>query len=202
MFLFPHSVLLLEPISASNVSSKFRHLHGGGAVLSHAHCCYDSPSHSSSVSCLFKCGLRWSFMNETMWSKHHLTSGASDQRLKQARKEWIYLESREKAWEEKKNISPTVSLHTGPTDHRRTPTLEGAVGERRRFDFWWVRFIEINPEIPQKVLNVEVLFCWVCTVTAAAMPLQCGRAYVDACPGERCRRAVLFRRTHGNAAAV
>lgn len=78
-----------------------------------------------------------------------MTSGASDHRLKQARKEWIYLESREKAWaeEKKKNISSTVSLHTGSTYRRRTPTLEGAVGERRRFDFWWVSFIEITSEI-------------------------------------------------------
>lgn len=31
-FVFPHSELLLEPIGTSNVSSKFRHLHGGGAA--------------------------------------------------------------------------------------------------------------------------------------------------------------------------
>lgn len=98
-----------------------------------------------------------------------MTSGASDQRLKQARKEWIYVDSSEKAWAEKK-ISPTVSLHTGSTDHWRTQTFEGAAGERHRFDFWWVSFIEIQTEIQFKVLNVYVLFCWVCKATAAAMP--------------------------------
>lgn len=142
----------------------------------HTGCCYNGPSHSSSVSCLFKCGLRRSFMNETMWSKHHLTSGAPEHRLKQARKEWIYLETCEKAWAEKTFLQLSL-LHTGSTNHRRTTTFEGAVGERRRFDFWWVSFVNIKTpcfflSFFFKLLNIDVLFCWVCTVTAAAMPIS------------------------------
>lgn len=51
-------------------------------------------------------------------------------------------------------------------------TFEGAVGEKRRFDLWWVSFVEIKIKIALKVLNIEVLFCWVCNATAAAMPLS------------------------------
>lgn len=133
-YFYSITVLLFEPINISNVSSKLRHLQRGWAALSAGCCEEDAVHHIVVVSCLFKCGLRRPFMNETMWSKHHLTSGASDHRLKQARKEWIYLETCQKA-RRKKNISPTVSVPGRLTIGEPRPSK---VGERRRFHFWWV----------------------------------------------------------------
>lgn len=168
-------------IRGSNVSSKYRDVHSCRVTLSTLPVV---KAHSSSVSCLFKSGLRRSFMNEATWSKHHLTSGASDHRLKQAGKEWIYLETCERR-RERKNISPTVCLlHTGSTNRRRTSTFRSC---------GWAKGAGLTSgesalsksklKCLQKVLNVEV-FCWVCTAAVAAA--QCGRT--AACPGVRCRR--------------
>lgn len=127
----------------------------------HAELCYHA-SRGGGAPCLFKCGPRRSSMNETTWPKHRLTSGASDQRLKQAGKEgrsgFMYVALRRK---DTHAFLHRVSPHPGPTNHRWTHNLRGA--KVAWFDFWWVGLV-INQAFAflSKVLNVAVLFCWVC----------------------------------------